>query len=134
MDVSPDHVLIDERTGDISGIIDWGDVAIGDPARDFIFLYEDWGDDFLRLALRAYARETAARLLPRIYLRYLADQLEWTLHACADGRGDDIAHGIVALDDAVADFGRAAAAPLRDDVPPRDTAVAQHTSNGGMQS
>lgn len=34
-DLNPDHVLVDPRTGDVTGIIDFGDVCVGDPAIDF---------------------------------------------------------------------------------------------------
>src|SRR5690606_13803533 len=54
-DLSPEHVRFDPDAAVLTGVIDWGDVRIGDPARDFIFLYEDWGTDFLGIALDAYA-------------------------------------------------------------------------------
>lgn len=44
-DLSPEHILFDREGKRISGVIDFGDVRIGDPAYDFQF---DYGDDFLR--------------------------------------------------------------------------------------
>ncbi|HZD06447.1 MAG TPA: aminoglycoside phosphotransferase family protein, partial [Longimicrobiales bacterium] len=108
-DVSPGHVLVDVDKGTITGIIDWGDVVLGDPARDFIFLYEDWGRDFLDRAMEGYGREPGERLLPRIHLRYLVDQLEWTLGAADDGRTADLDHGIAALRQGLRDFEESAA-------------------------
>lgn len=103
-DFGPSHVLLDEGAGTLSGVIDWGDARLGDPARDFIFVYEDWGTDFLRIALAGYGREEPGALLPRVRVHYLADQLAWTLEAEAAGRRDDVAHGVRALEDAVRDL------------------------------
>jgi len=102
-DVSPEHVLFDPWREQLSGVIDWGDAAIGDPARDFIFLYEDWSRDFLRSALEAYETN---RLERRVLLHYIADQLDWTLAAC--GRGEPVAQeGAAALRQALTHLARA---------------------------
>ncbi len=37
------HLLCDPAQGTLCGVIDWGEVAIGDPALDFIGLYLRWG-------------------------------------------------------------------------------------------
>lgn len=105
-DVSPGHVLVDPERGVITGIIDWGDAVIGDPARDLIFLYEDWGMDFLDLALGAYAPDAAGvdRLRSRVLLHYLADQLDWTVRAAEEGRTADARHGVEALAHGVRDI------------------------------
>lgn len=34
-DLSPDHILFDREKGVVTGIIDFGDMHIGDPAYDF---------------------------------------------------------------------------------------------------
>lgn len=94
-DVSPGHVLVDPVAGRITGIIDWGDACIGDPARDFIFLYEDWGGDFLRLALQGYDPDDAARFRRSVVDHYIVDQLEWTLDV-AD-TPEAVRHGVDAL-------------------------------------
>ena len=103
-DVSPGHVLVDLEGGEITGVLDWGDAAVGDPARDFIFIYEDWGGDFLDLALEGYRPENHAGFRPRILLRYLADQLDWTLKAGEAGREEDLRHGVAALYQALEDL------------------------------
>jgi aminoglycoside 2''-phosphotransferase len=105
-DVSPEHVLIDPDQGEITGVIDWGDLRIGDPARDFIFLYEDWGFDFLVRALDAYERESRETMQPRVMMLYLMDQLDWALRAAEQGRRTDFADGLNALDRAMKDFRR----------------------------
>ena len=42
-DLGIEHVLVDPVTGDVTGIIDWSDAAIVDPAYDFGLLYRDLG-------------------------------------------------------------------------------------------
>lgn len=107
-DVAPGHVLVDGERGEITGVIDWGDVRIGDPARDFIFLYEDWGSEFLSHALDGYLLEARHGLLPRIHVQYLMDQLAWTLAAGARGRLQDLEHGARALEQGIVDLRRGA--------------------------
>ncbi len=41
-DLGGEHVLLDPETGDLSGIIDWGDVTIGDPAQDLCGFPATW--------------------------------------------------------------------------------------------
>lgn len=103
-DVSPEHVLIDVECAELTGVIDWGDASIGDPARDFIFLYEDWGPEFLGLALDGYELEPAGRILPRVHMQYVLDQLAWTLQAGGQQRAADLEHGVAALRSAVHDL------------------------------
>ena len=104
-DLSPGHILVDRDLGSVTGVIDWGDAVLGDPARDFIFLYEDWGLEFLDRALDAYASDgDVASLRRRVLLHYLADQLSWTLPQEAEGRSADFRHGVAALWRGVEDF------------------------------
>lgn len=78
-DIAPGHVLFDPRSGQLTGVIDFGDLALGDAARDFIYIYEDFGSHMLAAVLRHYAREDTATLLPRIHMWYILDAMEWTI-------------------------------------------------------
>jgi aminoglycoside 2''-phosphotransferase len=40
-DLSPEHLIFDEEKSAVSGVIDFGDVMIGDAAWDLLWLYED---------------------------------------------------------------------------------------------
>jgi aminoglycoside phosphotransferase (APT) family kinase protein len=51
-DLGIEHVLIDPVTWTVTGIIDWSDAAIVDPAYDFGLLYRDLGPAALRVAIR----------------------------------------------------------------------------------
>ena len=42
-DLGVEHVLVDPGTGEITGIVDWSDAAVGDPARDLGLILRDLG-------------------------------------------------------------------------------------------
>lgn len=46
-DLGIEHVLVDPETREITGVIDWADAAIADPAIDFARLYRDLGPSIL---------------------------------------------------------------------------------------
>lgn len=52
-DLTDEHILLDE-TGCVSGVIDWGDSCLADPAIDFSGLYAWLGEDFVRDVLDHY--------------------------------------------------------------------------------
>lgn len=53
-DLGIEHVLVDPRHGTVTGIIDWSDAALVDPATDFGLIYRDLGPDALDAALDSY--------------------------------------------------------------------------------
>ncbi len=53
-DLGIEHVLVEPASWTITGIIDWGDAAIDDPAYDFGLIYRDLGPVALDAALAAY--------------------------------------------------------------------------------
>lgn len=68
-DLLPEHVLIDGDPPQISGIIDWADMLIGDPAMDFVGLWLMLGDAAVREALDLYRLPVDAGMLDRIRVR-----------------------------------------------------------------
>lgn len=53
-DLNSDHILYDAARGLIVGIIDWGDMCIGDPAMDFADLFESYGRGFVEMVFNSY--------------------------------------------------------------------------------
>lgn len=53
-DLGAEHILVDVETSTITGIIDWTDAAITDPAHDFARIARDLGPDVYRLTLASY--------------------------------------------------------------------------------
>ncbi|RPI31238.1 MAG: hypothetical protein EHM70_11960 [Chloroflexota bacterium] len=52
-DLASEHILIDPKSDQICGIIDWEDAAIGDPALDFVGLLWAGGGEFVK-QIQAY--------------------------------------------------------------------------------
>ena len=62
-DLGIEHVLVDPVAWTVTGIIDWSDAAIVDPAHDFGLVYRDLGPAAFRVAIgrcRADADDVAA--------------------------------------------------------------------------
>ena len=57
-DLGAEHLLAAD--GRLTGVIDWSDAAVTDPALDFARLYRDFGPTFLDATLAAYGRDTLA--------------------------------------------------------------------------
>jgi len=53
-DFSSDHILLDKSTNTITGVIDFGDLEIGDPALDFTGLYTCYGQNFTEEVYKTY--------------------------------------------------------------------------------
>ncbi|HEX2188854.1 MAG TPA: aminoglycoside phosphotransferase family protein [Longimicrobiaceae bacterium] len=95
-DVAPGHLLCDPATGRLTGVIDFGDVALGEPARDFVYVYEDFGPAILAEVLAAYAGERAPALLPEVRRWYLLEAVEWTVAASGAG-GPELEEGLAEI-------------------------------------
>lgn len=76
-DLKPDHILYDPETGHITGIIDWGDVCIGDPDFDFTCLSLFYDQDFVVRLLKYFPTENREHILTKIQffitIRWLQD-------------------------------------------------------------
>jgi aminoglycoside phosphotransferase (APT) family kinase protein len=57
-DLGAEHLLA--AKGRLTGVIDWSDAAVTDPALDFARLHRDFGPTFLDEALRAYGSDSPA--------------------------------------------------------------------------
>ncbi|AGL19789.1 aminoglycoside phosphotransferase [Actinoplanes sp. N902-109] len=90
-DLGAEHVLVDPLTREPTGIIDWGDAAVGDPARDLGLILRDLGP----AALRAVGPEPDAEERAHFYARcgLLAD----LAHGLETGRPAYVGKSIAAL-------------------------------------
>jgi aminoglycoside 2''-phosphotransferase len=95
-DLSPEHVMYDEATRSVSAVIDFGDVTLGDPAWDLVYIYEDYGLDFLRRAIQAYAPSDARALLERTHRFHTLDLVQWVAD-CAARHDPELAHAVEEL-------------------------------------
>lgn len=71
-DLACEHIFCDPVRGALTGVIDWGDVTIGDPALDFVGLYSRHGRAFTERVLANYRGMIDAAFWRRIdfYLCY----------------------------------------------------------------
>jgi len=53
-DLGAEHVLVHVEANAVTGIIDWTDAAITDPARDLALIYRDLGPEFFELMVACY--------------------------------------------------------------------------------
>jgi aminoglycoside 2''-phosphotransferase len=65
-DVWPEHVLFSRAANRLSGVIDFGDVCIGDPDYDLAFLAHRLGPGFLAGLARHYPHADPARLAGKV--------------------------------------------------------------------
>lgn len=75
-DLVEEHLLLDERTRKLAGIIDFGDVALGDPAQDFLGLWA-YGRDAVAHCAGLYGADDPGLLdrSRRHFIRYRIDRL-----------------------------------------------------------
>ena len=69
-DLGAEHIL--ELGGTLTGIIDWSDAAITDPALDFARVYRDFGPGVLEDAIKAYGALPAAMARIEFFARCAA--------------------------------------------------------------
>jgi aminoglycoside 2''-phosphotransferase len=102
-DFAAEHVLFDRAAGAIAGIIDWGDLAIGDPEYDLLYPYQDYGEDFVRRLLTHHPHEHPERLMEKLRVFNACDQIRDVVAARRDRSADE----------AVREAARALGEPLR---------------------
>jgi aminoglycoside phosphotransferase (APT) family kinase protein len=68
-DLGPEHVLVAD--GCVSGVIDWADVRVADPAIDFAWLLHEVGDEFASALLDPYDEALDASFLERARFYHL---------------------------------------------------------------
>ena len=64
-DLAAEHILLDPTTHAITGIVDWSDVAISDPAVDLAGVFQWGGEAFVQAVLAAYAAPIDAGVVSR---------------------------------------------------------------------
>lgn len=96
-DLACEHIFCDLERGFLSGVIDWGDVTIGDPALDFVGLHSGRGREFTERVLADYQGKVDAAFWQRMdfYLRY--GPYSKLLYGVYSGSEKFIAQGIAGL-------------------------------------
>jgi hypothetical protein len=96
-DIGAEHVLLDAATGRVTGLIDFADLAVGDPAGDFAGLASIGGFRLVRRALDAYGLPVDEVFVGRVQWRTRALHLHWLDEALK--HGEDVAsHRALVID------------------------------------
>jgi aminoglycoside phosphotransferase (APT) family kinase protein len=97
-DLGIEHVLVDPRSLDVTGVIDWSDAALVDPARDFGLVLRDLGPGALEIALAAYRPGDWASRRERARFYAGAALLEDFAFGLETGRREYVDKSVAALD------------------------------------
>ena len=98
-DLGIEHVLVDPGTWTVTGVIDWSDAAIVDPAVDFGLLYRDLGPAAVHAALGSYRAEgdDLAPLAERAVFYARCKLLEDLAYGMGSGRDAYIDNSLAAM-------------------------------------
>lgn len=102
-DLSPDHILADTAQTRISGVIDFGDACIGDPAWDFIYIREDYSPSTLHAVLQHYDAENAQRLERRVSVYQHLNNVDYALSAAQLQDEQQITEALAILEEQAAE-------------------------------
>jgi aminoglycoside phosphotransferase (APT) family kinase protein len=96
-DLAGEHILYDPQRGTISGIIDWGDLAIGDPAIDFTGLLDAYGEEFVERVLACYPGQVGAGFRARMRFYRGVMPFNTVLFGLSTGQDDYVREGLAAV-------------------------------------
>lgn len=75
-DFSADHILFDTESKLLTGIIDFGDIAIGDPDYDLMYLLDEFGEKILKGIFKIYKPGNKKKLMKKLYFFSLANKIQ----------------------------------------------------------
>jgi aminoglycoside 2''-phosphotransferase len=93
-DLVPEHVLFDPTTGHLTGVIDWGDAGIDDPAVDFAGVRRQLGEEFALQMLATYRHALDATVLRRMDFYAGMEPFHEIQFAQTHGDAAHLAHGV----------------------------------------
>ncbi len=100
-DFSKDHILFDTVNKEITGIIDFGDIAFGDPDYDFMYLLDEFGEDFIMEILKYYQVSNRPVSRNKIHFFTLANKIQILLTSIRDNDNQEIKNALKGLNKCV---------------------------------
>jgi len=104
-DFSKDHILfntVNQPTcpvgRQITGIIDFGDIAIGDPDYDFMYLLDEFGEEFLKEIFKTYNPKNKKKLMQKLYFLTFANKIQIILANINNNEPADLKNDFKELD------------------------------------
>jgi aminoglycoside 2''-phosphotransferase len=96
-DLNSEHILYNPARGTLSGIIDWSDTAIGDPAIDFAGLLDNYGEDVVERVLTHYHRAVDLSFRQRVRFYCAAMPINVVLFGLDTGQEQLVREGLEEL-------------------------------------
>lgn len=96
-DLACEHIFCDPERGVLTGVIDWGDVTIGDPALDFVGLHGQHGRAFVERVLTGYRGAIDAAFWRRIAFYLCYGPFAQLLYGVYSESEEFIAQGVAGL-------------------------------------
>jgi aminoglycoside 2''-phosphotransferase len=96
-DLYQQHMLLDPRRRALAGIIDFGDLGLGDPDSDLRTVLDDLGPEFLRAVLGREPRARAVERFERARVYCVWDALAWNLEQIEQRRRAGVADSLKAI-------------------------------------
>jgi aminoglycoside 2''-phosphotransferase len=93
-DLIAEHVLCDPATGHLTGVIDWGDAGIDDPAVDFAGVQRQLGEEFVQQMLAVYRPPLDSTLFRRMDFYAGMEPFHEIHFAQVHGDAAHLAHGM----------------------------------------
>lgn len=81
-ELSPPHLLLDSAQGTLQGVIDFNNMFVGHPDREFLYMYEACGAEFVQKILGHIPDSDAARVLEHLQLLHIWHtvlKLQWAI-------------------------------------------------------
>jgi aminoglycoside phosphotransferase (APT) family kinase protein len=94
-DLGPAHIL--HRGSSVTGVIDWSDACLGDPALDFAWLLHSTRREFSSTLLGAYLRESGSGLRDRSLFYHRLGPWHEVLFGIKHARSDLIETGLAGI-------------------------------------
>jgi len=96
-DLGCEHIFCDPERGMLTGVIDWGDATIGDPALDFVGLLLGYGREFTEQVLSRYQGEEDSFFWRRIDFYSCYPPYSELLYGAYSGGQNFIEQGLAGL-------------------------------------
>lgn len=97
-DLGSEHILVNVETSTVTGVIDWTDAAMADPAYDLALIYRDLGPEIFDLTLTHYDGPVDAAVHERVVFYARCALLEDMAHGLRTGAQQYADAGLAHLD------------------------------------
>lgn len=97
-DFSAEHLLVDPATKAVTGLIDWTDASVGDPALDFSYLWVWQGEPLVSAILRDYTPTVDVHFRERVDFHGLCTALAELKYGIQTGREQNRRAGLLAIE------------------------------------